>query len=465
MSLKRTSYAALALSVSCGFVTPCQAEATFTGLGALTGYSNVFRSWGLGVSPDGGTAVGWSKSNYNGDAPLNKSEAFTWTEGAGIVGLGELPGGDITSEAYGVSVNGTAVVGYGRSDQVDTFEAFRWTQTGGMVGLGHLSGGSFDYSRANAVSADGDTVVGWSGSDFGGSGSGAEAFVWTPTGGMVGLGDLPGGGTNSLGYDTSADGGVVVGYSYSGNSTSEAFRWTAGGGMVGLGDLPGGAFVSEARGVSADGQVVVGSSLTDQGYEAFRWTASGGMQGLGELPGGEFGSQAYATSANGGVVVGTSNGAVTDFEAFIWDAEHGMRPLQSILEGLGLAAELAGWQLGVAYDISYDGRTIVGQGINPDGEEEGWIAFIPQEGDLSGDGFVGIDDLNLILGGWNQSVPVGDPLLDPSGDGFVGIDDLNYVLGNWNGGVPPIYEVTNDIPEPGMAVLFAVGLCGCVRRR
>ena len=38
----------------------------------------------------------------------------------------------------------------------------------------------------------------------------------------------------------------------------EAFRWTSGGGMVGLGDLPGGSSASFATGVSADGSVIVG---------------------------------------------------------------------------------------------------------------------------------------------------------------------------------------------------------------
>jgi GH25 family lysozyme M1 (1,4-beta-N-acetylmuramidase) len=60
-------------------------------------------------------------------------------------------------------------------------------------------------------------------------------------------------------------------------------------------------------------------------------------------------------------------------------------------------------------------------------------------GDLDGDGFVGISDLNVVLGNWNQNVTPGDLLSgDPNGDGFVGIDDLNVVLGNWNAGTPPV---------------------------
>ncbi len=66
------------------------------------------------------------------------------------------------------------------------------------------------------------------------------------------------------------------------------------------------------------------------------------------------------------------------------------------------------------------------------------LAALP--GDLDGDGFVGINDLNIVLANWNQNVPPANPLADPSGDGFVGIDDLNEVLGNWNAGTPPAAE-------------------------
>ena len=82
------------------------------------------------------------------------------------------------------------------------------------------------------------------------------------------------------------------------------------------------------------------------------------------------------------------------------------------------------------------------------------------DGDLNGDGFVGIDDINLVLGNWNQNVTPDDLLAgDPSGDGFVGIEDLNTVLSNWNAGVPPSGSSTT-IPEPATAAVF--GLMSCV---
>lgn len=81
-------------------------------------------------------------------------------------------------------------------------------------------------------------------------------------------------------------------------------------------------------------------------------------------------------------------------------------------------------------------------------------------GDLNGDGFVGILDLNLILGAWNATITPG-AAVDPSGDGFVGIQDLNIILGNWNAGTPPAAA----IPEPATLGLIALGSLAMFRRR
>ncbi len=88
-------------------------------------------------------------------------------------------------------------------------------------------------------------------------------------------------------------------------------------------------------------------------------------------------------------------------------------------------------------------------------------------GDLNGDGFVGIEDLNLVLSNWNQTVAPGDPLLgdafdDPLNPGFVGIEDLNVVLSNWNLGTPP--PPGSVIPEPGTLLVMGLGGVAMLRR-
>jgi probable HAF family extracellular repeat protein len=75
------------------------------------------------------------------------SQSLTW--------LGTLGGNQ--SEAYGVSADGSVVVGWAYN-AAGLYRAFRWTASGGMQDLGTLGG---DRSEASAVSADGAVVVGW----------------------------------------------------------------------------------------------------------------------------------------------------------------------------------------------------------------------------------------------------------------------------------------------------------------
>jgi probable HAF family extracellular repeat protein len=303
-------------------------------------------------------------------------------------------------KAQAISADGSTVVGE------SGYDAWRWTQSGGRQNLGFLPGG--DWSDASGVSADGSVVVGTSDSTLGTQG---EAFRWTEAGGMVGLGDMTGGAFVSQGLGVSDDGSIVVGMGWS-SSGYEAFRWTEAGGMVGLGDLSGGSFYSWAHGISADGSTIVGESESTLGTEAFRWTQSSSMVGLGLMAGGEHGSSAYDASADGSVIVGFGHFG-GHFEAFRWTESGGM---QSLGEGVAYAVSAdgsveAGYDNGAFIWDQYNGKRDIKEvlendygldltgwtltmatGISADGStivgygnNGAWIATITKPGYFTGD--------------------------------------------------------------------------------
>jgi uncharacterized membrane protein len=245
----------------------------------------------------------------------------------------------------------------------------------------------YEGGYPTALSADGSVVVGglgW-GIDF----SAFDAFRWTAESGFVLLdGPVP--------YDVSADGNVVVG---EGNSL-----WTVNDGWTDLSEPPCDCGVG-AAGISADGTVIVGGLGFVDRYEAFRWTHDGGIVSLGG-PLSDYGSFATAVSTDGQVIAGrwgnspvlwTTDGdteilphigGATDVSAdgstivgtrqggpFIWDASNGTRSIADVLSSLGVV-EHAGWTLRSVTAISGDGTTIVGEGWNPDGRTEAWLARI-----------------------------------------------------------------------------------------
>jgi probable HAF family extracellular repeat protein len=389
---------------------------SLTWLGVLPGdrYSSAYA-----VSADG-VVVGGSyyTSGYG--------SAFRWTAAGGMQDLGTL-GGD-WSEALGVSADGSVVVGWAEN-AAGYDRAFRWTAAGGMQDLDTLPG--YDRSYASDVSADGSVVVGravyvvYDGYDYFPP---ARAFRWTAAGGMQDLGTLPGY-DRSYAYGVSADGSVVVGRAvyvvydeYNYFYSARAFRWTASGGMQDLGTL--GGDYSEAWGVSADGSVVVGWSYNTAGDgRAFRWTASGGMQDLGTLGG--CCSKAYGVSADGAVVVGSSGG-----RAFRWTASDGMEDLNTTYANL----LTPGSRLWEARAISPDGRYIVGEGYNADtGRDEAFLldTGFPLRGDVDRNGRVDDADLLQVLFAFGGR---GYRNEDLNWDGTVDDADLLQVLFHFGSG-------------------------------
>jgi probable HAF family extracellular repeat protein len=233
--------------------------------------ANAGASIALATSDDGSRVVGLGHSFVEPDY-----RAWVWIEGAtgGVAGneqmfaLGELVPG-MLSTAQGISGNGNFVAGAAQNVQSQS-RAIRWSiadiEAGGasMLNLGTLGG---NHSSAYDVSNDGRVVVGSSSIAAGGT----RAFRWVEgaTGGvadneqMYDLGSL--GGNYSRAFALSSDGNVVVGDSRAADGEDHAFRWTDATGMISVSDWltangvdVGTIHFRSARGVSDDGNIVVG---------------------------------------------------------------------------------------------------------------------------------------------------------------------------------------------------------------
>jgi probable HAF family extracellular repeat protein len=357
------------LFVLAGSASVAFAQASFQGLGPLDAYPD---SCVGNVSPDGLVSVGAGGIAY-------WNYAARWTALGGWQLLGQL-GANPYSSAFAASGDGSVIVGWAGSFP-NNYQGYpwKWTATSGMQPLASAP----DRPNGNAldISADGSTVVGCSTGAWR-----AQACRWLNNGNIELLGILPRN-TDSFAMAVSADGSVVAGLSKNiitgqPENWGEAFRWTAATGMVGLGSLPG-KTLSQANECTPDGSVIVGACYAtagspSPGWETFRWTQETGMVGLGVVPG-DTDSIANAISADGSIVIGADYEGLdgTKVYATIWDATHGMRRLQDVLEN-DYHLDLTGWTLQNAEGISDDGRTIVGYGINPSQHLEGWIFTIPE---------------------------------------------------------------------------------------
>jgi WD40 repeat protein len=138
--------------------------------------------------------------------------------------------------------------------------------------------------------------------------------------------------------------------------------------------------------ISDDGSVIVGLCWPRQQRArtggpvrgtAFRWE-SGRVRRLKSLPGCRYG-EAIAISGDRQRIVGRCFHAddPTDDIGVVWDADHEIRSLAEALAGAG--ANPAGWKIEYGKAISHDGYSIAGQGINPAGQSEAWLARLPRQ--------------------------------------------------------------------------------------
>ena len=188
-----------------------------------------------------------------------------------ILDLGDLVG---TERRPSISGDGTVITGSGRFG-FPGLRAFviRFDKSTSTIGSPLNPGtlGAALHSEGFGVSADGSVIVG--ASDF----THAIAFTYdkiTNTAGpIVDIGSFGG---NSMANAVSADGSVIVGESYNG-SNNRAFAvqfnqaTNTAGTMVDLGSFGDNSNYSQASGVSADGSIIVGRSIIGSAWHAILW--------------------------------------------------------------------------------------------------------------------------------------------------------------------------------------------------
>ncbi|MFN9976638.1 MAG: hypothetical protein ACK58T_42730 [Phycisphaerae bacterium] len=238
---------------------------------------------------------------------------FRWSVSGGMQNLGLLPGGTL-GLATGISGDGTIVVGWSNAPDGNSY-GVRWVHPGGggLVALPTLPGG-FQGNSAYGISSDGSTIVG--GSSW--SGSGYRACRWLPGNIIQNLGILPGG-TDSRAFGISQNNAVIVGDCQI-PTGDRMFRWV--GAMQNLG-TPLGSTDSYARSTNYDGKVVTGrAKIAFVTYRAAYWSTTAGIQDLGtyftSLGGNLTGwvlLDAWGVSNDGSAIAGTGtfNGATRAF--------------------------------------------------------------------------------------------------------------------------------------------------------
>jgi uncharacterized membrane protein len=359
-------------------------------------------------------------------SPAAQADAPAYT----IVDLGVV-GTDAASQAFGISGNGSFVVGRSLGTE---YSAFSWTSGGGMTALPNLAGRN--YAVANGVN-DAGVVVGTSSTT--GFGSSPVPVMWT--GGVVSTLPLPVGYTFGQAYAVNAA-GVVAGAAGSG-SGQRAALFTSGGSSLITATTANGSYMTAAFGIN-DAGLVVGSGVDPTNaavnvglvYDS----ATGVMSSVGALAGGN-GALNFGVS-NSGYVVGASMLNQGSGSSFIWSSTGGMQPIAlppNTSQGSARAVNDDGWVVGIAsgaFAVPY---------LHADGTTYSLQDLLPADS------------------GWNLDGNTSSSARGIADDGtIVGTGVFN--------GLTHAYQMTlvSSVPEPGTWALMLAGLVcslGVARRR
>lgn len=258
-----------------------------------------------------------------------------------IYDIGLVQTGDTASQGFGVSFTGDIAVG--RSVRSGGAQAFSWTQGGGIIGLTNLAGRAFCVS--NSANGSGIVVGTCAASLFGTS---RLPVIWQN--GVAAQLPLPTGETLGDANDINSS-GVAVG-SINGGSLQRAVIYSGEIATVITQTTPAGSFFTTAFGVNDSGRVI-GTGIDPNNAArnvgmVFEIGSSSAFE-VGALPGAN-GALAFGVS-NSGYVVGSSMQNQGSGLPFIWSQSGGMTaiPLPTgTSQGSARAVNSAGWAVGTA---------------------------------------------------------------------------------------------------------------------
>ncbi len=337
--------------------------------------------------------------------------------------LEDLPGGGASIRAAATSADGEVIVG--QSEGELGVQAFRWAD-------GRTTALSGADSNALAISPDGTQIVGSIADPSYESGHAAASFRVDGPAQALSAPPQPGPGTGPLYWFVSAtvvlDDGTVFGtcHQYAAYGEPQGCRLPSKGSVAQVGGsflyaadtaghyagtqnaarfapfssrpyldgavlpLPGElacpvnvSCTAELRALSDDATVRVGTAslplprapLGGTLYpRAFVHTSAEGITLLPDLDGGELAAGAYAVSGDGRLVAGFGSDERGQ-QAVIW-LDRDPRALADVLLEVGVELP-EGWSLRELRAISRDGRVLIGNGVNPQGDVQAFRVKLP----------------------------------------------------------------------------------------
>lgn len=273
-----------------------------------------------------------------------------------------------------ISADGEVIVWHRRVkySELTTVSAYFWRKTGDgglFANFSKIPTRMFDFeSYAHGVAHVNKDIFVVGSSGVGGVSKYQEAYVYQHSVATTTHLGFFGNGDRSKALDISADGTVIVGWSYKHDPNDDhppktPVMWTKATNGWTISSIPMQKFGHHTRATGVTvlpgpETVVVGEAGTASVHEAFRWSsaapqASQQLGDIGHAPGAGVYSTAWAVSANGSVVVGHGSGSkpLESFttEAFRWDGQ---------IVALGKLGSPPGYS--EARGVSADGSVIVG---------------------------------------------------------------------------------------------------------